>query len=166
MRYVTMLFLVLLGSEAAPAPCAHVGSKRAQHGVHDGATSGDSIRVEAIKAEMERLNAEIELVMNEEDPTAAFEAATASESVDLEMSIAVTVKPGVETPLDGAQPIEVSGASSAWQWTSGDDGQHGNALVLLGAWRPAASRYGLESVATPGEAPEQAQAISVKIIAH
>jgi len=128
------------------------------------ATSGDSARVEAIQGEVERLNAEYEGVMNEGDPRTAYEAATASHYVDLEMSIFVTVNPLKESPMEGAHPFEVSGATSAYQWTSGDDGQQGNALVLYGVWRPAS--YGLESVETPGAAPEQPQAISVKIIAH
>lgn len=132
----------------------------------EAAASGDSARVETIKAESERLNAEYEAVMNEGDPMAAFEAATTSQYQDLEMSVAVRVNPLTESPIDGAQAIEVSGASAAWEWTSGDDGQSGNALVLFGTWRPAASGYGLESVGIPGVAPEQPQAIAVTIIAH
>jgi len=132
----------------------------------EAAASGDSARVETIKTEIERLNAEYEAVMNEGDPMAAFEAATASQYADLEMSIRVAVNPGVASPLDDAQPIQVSGAASAWQWFSGDDGQSGNALVLFGSWRPAASGYGLESVGIPGAAPDQPQAIAVTIIAY
>lgn len=132
----------------------------------EAATSGDDAKVEAVKAEMERLSAEYERLMNEGDPMAAFEAATASQYVDLEMNIAVTVNPYAESPVDGAQPLEVRGASSAWQWTSGDDGQQGTALVLFGAWQPASSGYGLEPVKDPQGAPEQPQAISVRINAY
>ena len=132
----------------------------------EAATSGDYARLEVLQAEMERLNAESEQVMNEGDPMGAYEAATASQYLDLEMSVSVRVNPWSESPMDGAQPIEVSGATSAWQWESGDDGQNGNALVLFGAWGPAPSGYGLVPVGIPGAAPERPQAISVMIFAY
>jgi hypothetical protein len=130
------------------------------------ATSGDQARAQEIYLELERIGAESERIMNEGDPVQAFAAATASQYVDLEMHVGITVNSGRESPEVGAQPFDVPGASSAYQWFSGDTGEQGHALVLFGEWRPSASGFGLESVIPAGAAPEQPHALSIRISAH
>jgi hypothetical protein len=130
------------------------------------ATSGDQAKAQEIYLEIERIGAESQRIMNEGDPVKAFEEATASQYVDLEMSVAVTVNSTQESPTDGAQTFEVPGAAAAYQWTSGDNGDQGNALVLFGEWRPSPSGFGLESVTPEGAAPEQPHAIAVRITAY
>lgn len=130
------------------------------------ATSGDQAKAESIQVEIDRVSAEFDRLMNEGDPAAVYESHTASHYADLEMNISVTINPMRESPMDGAQPLQASGAHSAYQWTSGDDGQHGTALVLFGAWRPGTSGHGLEPAGIPGATPEQPQAISARIQAH
>lgn len=130
------------------------------------ATSGDQARAQEIYGEIERIGAESQRIMNEGDPAKAFEAATASQYSDLEMSVGITVNSTRESPQDGAQAFAVPGAAAAYQWTSGDNGDQGNALVLFGVWRPLPDGYGLEAVTPDGAAPEKAHAISVRIAAH
>jgi hypothetical protein len=130
------------------------------------ATGGDQARAQEIYLEIERIGAESARIMSEDDPMKAFEAATASQYVDLEMSVAVTVNATRESPNDGAQPFDVPGAASAYQWTSGDNEEHGSALVLFGEWRPSPDGYGLESVIPGDAAPEAPHTIVVRINAH
>jgi hypothetical protein len=129
-------------------------------------TSGDGASAQAATLEMEQFKAEFERFMSEDDSAKAFEAATASQYVDLGMVVRVTVNPGQESHNDGAQPFDVPGAASAYQWTSGDDGQQGNALVLFGEWQPSPSGFGLESAIPAGAAPEQPHTISIRIHAY
>lgn len=133
----------------------------------EAATSGDDARVQAINQEMQIVQAEYQSIMDEADPAMqAYEAEHAQQYSDIEMSVRVTVNPGRESPNDGAQPFDVPGAASAYQWTSGEDGQQGNALVLFGDWQPSPSGFGLESVTPDGAAPEQPHVLAVRIIAH
>lgn len=130
------------------------------------ATSGDQAKAQEIYLEIERIGAESQRIMNEGDPMKAFEAATASQYVDLEMSVAVTVNSTRESPNDGAQTFAIPGAAAAYQWTSGDNGDQGNALVLFGEWLPSSDGYGLEAVKPDGAAPEQPQTIAVRLTAY
>jgi hypothetical protein len=130
------------------------------------ATSGDLARAQEIYLEVERVGAESARVMNEDDPMKAFEAATASQYVDLEMSVGVTVNSSRESPNDGAQTFDIPGAAAAYQWTSGDNGDQGNALVLFGEWRPSPDGFGLESVTPADAAPEAPHAVAVRINAY
>ena len=129
-------------------------------------TSGDEAGAQAVNLEMEQFKVEFERFMNEDDSAKVYEAATASYYVDLEMSVGVAVNSTRESPNDGAQPFDVPGAATAYQWTSGDDGQQGNALVLFGEWQPSPTGVGLESAIPAGAAPEQPHTISIRIHAH
>lgn len=130
------------------------------------ATSGDDAAIQAVNAEMQAFQEEYQRFMAEDDSLAVFEAATASQYLDLEMSIAVRVNPTHGSPGQGAQAFDVPGAASAHQWISDEERQVATALVLFGEWRPASSGYGLESVLPDSAAPEQPHAIAVQVDAH
>jgi hypothetical protein len=129
-------------------------------------TSGDEARVQAANLEMEQFKVEYERFISEDDSAKVFEAATAKYYMDLEMSVGVTVNPTRESPQDGAQPLTVPGAASAYQWISDAERGDGGALLLFGEWQPSPSGYGLEAVTPDGAAPEKPHAISIRINAH
>lgn len=132
----------------------------------EAATSGDDARFQAVTAEMAAFQAEYERFVSEDDSASAFQAATAAQYRDLEMSVHVLVNASHESPDQGAQALEVPGAASASQWVSDGERETATALVLFGEWRPSTSGSGLESVTPSGAAPEQAHAISVRFHAH
>jgi hypothetical protein len=128
--------------------------------------SGDNAKLEALRLESERVNAELQAVMEEGDATAKFEAAAADLYSDLEMSILVTVNSAQqESPSADAEPLSVPGASSASRWTA-DDGKQGHALVLFGEWQPSPAGFGLHSVARTGQDPRQPRTISIQYVAN
>ena len=128
-------------------------------------TEGDSTKMQELQHEMERLSEEQQRIFNEGDPMAAYEAATASQYLDLEMNVSVSINPFRDSPPEGARTFQANGATSAWEWTE-DEREMGGALVLFGTWQDSPSGYGLDSVPVAGAPPYQAQAISVRIQAH
>jgi hypothetical protein len=130
------------------------------------ATSGDEARLQAVNAEMAAFQTEYQRFMSEDDSAKAYEAATAAQYLDLEMSVHVSVNHMRGSPNQGAQAIDVPGAASAHQWISDEAREVASALVLFGEWHPAPDGYGLESVAPSGAAPERPHTLSVQFHAH
>ena len=126
----------------------------------EAAQKGDMDAIEAINQEIEKVSEEYSRLLDEGEATGAISAAEEA-SRDESFSIAVEINADHMWHDPAAVPMSIPGAAAAYRW--GEKGE-GQALILVGPWKPVAGSDGdSECAMRPGEKAETAQAVAIQV---
>jgi hypothetical protein len=143
-----------------------IRAKMSELGAEMGAASqkGDATRAHELSLALQKLGDEYQRLFTD-DPASDRAAGVAHDaSQDREMTLAVEINPSLVSPPTGSQSLVVRGAQTALRWSAIRGEVHeDNALVLLGAWEP--QEHGLGFIGRSGAPPTAAHGISIRLVA-
>jgi hypothetical protein len=114
--------------------------------------TGDQAKAESINREIEKVGNDLTKLLDQGNPTAQIEAASAQSLRDIEMHITVRANPaGVTVPAGAKSVAKPEGASAALRWSTEHEGvMTGHAVLLIGAWKQKPAVQGWSPAAIDG----------------